>query len=150
MKMNLRKLAVENARVTQLADLLQEKNKRIAALEEELLLVEVVAELDIEEAKLASVHKLILKRTRTNDRTGVIKKAHERATHPNSSRSILAALRELATSKIRPTPLLGYDADEKSFKWDAGAELPPKYQSEKDALATISRYLKNYSGVKAQ
>jgi hypothetical protein len=80
------------------------------------------------------------KRSRTNDRTGTLKKACQNAEDPTDPRSVLAALRALAQSKPQ-APLLGYDVEEKSFKWDVGLDKGPAYQREKDALAVITRYL---------
>ena len=118
--------------------ILDEKNKHIAALEEEILIWQVVSKIEREEREQSA--KPPTKRSRTNDRTGVLKKAHQYA-EDDDPRSVLAALRVLAQSKNPPAPLLGYDIDEKSFKWDAGPDVPPRYQSEKDALAAIRRYL---------
>jgi hypothetical protein len=81
------------------------------------------------------------KRFRTNDRIPVIMKAHKNAEIPSDSRSVFAALRTLVQSKNPPVPLLGYDIEEKSFKWDVGPDKPPAYQTQKDALAAIQRYL---------
>jgi len=80
------------------------------------------------------------KRSRTNDRTGTLKKACQNAEDPNDPRSVFAALRALAQFAPQ-APLLGYDVDEKSLKWDDGPDAGPKYQSEKNALAAIRRYL---------
>jgi hypothetical protein len=118
--------------------ILDEKNKHIAALEEEILLWEVVSKIEREERATAA--KPPTKRSRTNDRTSVLKKAHKYAGE-DDPRSVFGALRVLAQSKSPPAPLLGYDIDEKSLKWDAGPDVPPKYQSEKDALAAVRRYL---------
>lgn len=80
------------------------------------------------------------KRSRTNDRTGILKKACQDAEDPNDPRSVLAALRALAKSKPQ-APLLGYDVEENSLKWDVGPDEGPEYQKEKNTLAVIKRYL---------
>lgn len=81
-----------------------------------------------------------LKRTRNNDRTEVYVEACKRARTPGDHHSVLDALRVLASGRTYPQ-LLGYDPDGKEFKWDTGRDEPPRFQTEKDALASIKRHI---------
>ncbi|MES2128470.1 MAG: hypothetical protein V4463_14480 [Pseudomonadota bacterium] len=119
--------------------ILDPKDKKIAELEAENLLWKVVSEIEQMERTNSTTST---KRSRTNDRTLVIIKALQHSEVPSDPRSVFAALRALAQSKNPPSPLLGFDADEKALKWEGEPDGPPAYQSQKDALAAIKRYLK--------
>ncbi len=80
------------------------------------------------------------KRTRNSDRTEVYAEACKRARTPGNHRSALDALRVLASARTYPQ-LLGYDSDGKEFKWDTGRDEPPKFQSDKNALASLKRHI---------
>lgn len=81
-----------------------------------------------------------VKRRRTNDRTEVYAEACRKASAPGNPRSVLAALKVLASSRAY-SQLCGYDPDARAFKWDTGRDEPPKFQSEKDALAAIKLHM---------
>jgi len=119
-------------------EILSQKDEQIAKLEYHILLSEVVS--DIERLERAEQGKQPIKRSRTNDRTAMLKAARLNAKFPNDPRSVFAALRALAETNPQ-APLFGYDVDAKALKWDNGPDVPPKYQSEKDALAAIKRYI---------
>jgi hypothetical protein len=121
---------------------LTEARKRIAELEEELMISEVCAELEIAELRTA-LPANPSKRSRTNDRTEVFAEAFKRAKVPGNARSILSALKELARTNAFPQ-LLGYSAPDKEFAW-AVTDETSRFQSEKSALATIKRYLEKMS-----
>lgn len=117
---------------------LAEANKRIAELEEELMITEVWAELEIAELRATPVKQV--KRSRINDRTEVFVTACRRAADPDNEHSILIALKELARSKHAFPQFLGYDAAAEEFLWSGSGEMP-KSQSERAALITIKRLL---------
>lgn len=122
-----------------LAAQLTEARKRIADLEDELMMSEVCAELEIAELRAGRATNPS-KRSRTNDRTEVFAEACKRARTPDNARSILDALKELARSKKDFPQLFNYSPSDKEFTW-AGPDETPRFQSEKSALATIKRHL---------
>jgi hypothetical protein len=118
---------------------LQQKDQQIKDLEEEVLILEVAAEID--RLELAAAKRS--KRIRSNDRTEVMALARRSASDPNDPRSVLEALKRMAPY----SPLCGYDSAERVFRWDTGNEdAPPKFQTEKDALALIRRHIAKHQG----
>lgn len=107
---------------------------------------ERMEEREILHAKELGNLKISLRKTRQirlNDRTEVIATAVKEARVPDNPHSVLETMRDLARTS-RFTHLLGYVPRE-GFQWMSDESDLPKYQSEKDALAAIRRYLKNHA-----
>ncbi|WBS02371.1 hypothetical protein OU994_29715 [Pseudoduganella sp. SL102] len=129
MKIDLKKMAVEMA-------LAKRRHKH----QEELEAIRDAHLAEVRTIKFSALAKS-KKKPRKTSRDEVYLAAIRTARTADDPHSILDALRKLAREP-RPYPqLLDHVADEKLFKWEAGADQPPDMQSEKDALASIRRHL---------